>query len=120
MKKYVCECCGGQINPATMKCEYCGTQYKHDIENHVIRLETYTNPVDTFRAEVQYTNEELEITPLEIISEYALKSLANKLSESIYNNMVVQHEYDPLTREHRVRGTIKIIKPEKTERSWIE
>ena len=120
MKKYVCECCGGQINPATMKCEYCGTQYKHDIENHVIRLETYINPVDTFRAEVQYTDKELEFVPLETVSEHAMRSLVGKLSESIANNMVVQHEYDPLTRCHYVRGTIKVIRPENTDRSWIE
>ena len=120
MKKYVCECCGGQINPATMKCEYCGTQYKHDIEDHIIRFETYMNPVDTFRAEVQYTDEELKFVPLETVSEHAMRSLAGKLSESIANNMVVQHEYDPLTREHYVRGTIKMIRPEKTDRSWIE
>ena len=119
MKKYVCECCGGQINPATMKCEYCGTQYKHDIEDHIIRIETYTNPVDTFRAAVQYTDEESKIVPFETVSEHAMRSLVGKLSECIANNMVVQREYDPLTREHYVRGTIKMIRPEKTDRSWI-
>lgn len=29
MKALICTQCGGRINPAKMRCEYCGTQYEH-------------------------------------------------------------------------------------------
>lgn len=47
---YKCDCCGAPINPATMKCEYCGTQYQHRGGN-IVRIETFRNPVHTLAVE---------------------------------------------------------------------
>lgn len=37
MKALTCTKCGGQINPNTHKCEYCGTYYYEEVTYEVVR-----------------------------------------------------------------------------------
>ena len=39
-KPLICTCCGAKINRATMRCEYCGTEYREDHCALVIRHES--------------------------------------------------------------------------------
>ena len=48
MKPFICECCGGQVDPAAMKCEYCGTTYRLDENYKPIMIQTYMAPIHTF------------------------------------------------------------------------
>lgn len=102
MEKYVCECCGGQIDRVKMQCKYCGTQYKENYDRP-IRIETFTNPVRTFSACVEVESKEN--------AEYAIKALANELSKVIPSVMEVRTEYDPRIMTNRVYGRIKVIQP---------
>lgn len=43
MEKYICECCGGSINPETMKCEFCGTYYKGNSKKKAVYLQQLLN-----------------------------------------------------------------------------
>jgi hypothetical protein len=118
MDKYICDCCGGKINPQTMKCEFCGTQYKRDYDDNVFRIETYTNPVRTFAAEVLVNGEDIHAFGAERMSEFALKTLVRKLSDCLSSSMVVDSEYDYTLNQHRVRGTIKMVQPVNHVEDW--
>jgi hypothetical protein len=111
MKKYICDCCGGQINIKTLQCEYCGTQYKDDTER-IIKVETYTNPVREYGAKISIPAETLHNdTPLEVISEYATRNLIAEMSKCLAENMVIKYEKDYHTREHIFTGRVKIVHP---------
>ena len=111
MKKYICDCCGGQINIKTMLCEYCGTQYKEDIQR-LIKVETYTNPVREYGARYIIPKEMTHAdVPLEIISEYAIKNLIAEMSKCLAENMVIKHERDYATNAHIFTGRVKIVHP---------
>ena len=49
LKPLVCPNCGGKINAARMRCEYCGTQFKCD-EGPVLRIEAVRPGVRTLGA----------------------------------------------------------------------
>ena len=111
MKDYRCTHCGGHISPTTMKCEYCGTQYK--IENdQILRIETFHNPVETFSAVEVVSKEMILKMGVENAGEYAMRHLASKLAECIPTAMQVTTEYDYSQGVQMIKGTIKLIRPE--------
>ena len=109
MEKYLCECCGGHINPTTMTCEFCGTKYKRD--DTVIRIETFRNPVRTFTACAEMEDDFIHDIGAETASKIIMNELTLKLSKAIWSNMVVESEQDMARRVHRIRGTIKMVEP---------
>ncbi len=109
MDKYICSCCGGKVNRVTMTCEYCGTQYKEE-NNNLIRLETFRNPVQTLAAKFQISHEHILQDP-KMISEYAIKRLANNFADVIAPYMDVYHSYDPCTKTHSLDARIKVVIP---------
>ena len=109
MNKYVCDCCGGQINPYTMKCDYCGTQYKKENEQ-VFRIETFQGRVQTFKSAYNITDEYLVRHPKEA-SELAIRHVANQLADIIAPYCEYEVEDDPIIRQKRIYARIKIVEP---------
>ena len=120
MEKYVCECCGGTIDPTTMKCEYCGTLYKREQDTFGtrLRIESYTNPVETYTASIFVSDKELALIGAKRSSELALHSLVNKLAESIAPNLVVHSTYNHEFMGYDVRGTVKLVHPIMGAEHW--
>ena len=46
MKPLICQCCGGQIDPVTMKCRYCDTVYVDEYEQ-IRRIKQENNSIKT-------------------------------------------------------------------------
>ena len=112
MEKYVCDCCGGTINPLTMTCEYCGTKYKRDDDwVRPIRIETYHNPVQTYTARVDVSAYDVRTHDPGIISQIAVKELARELSKCIAPNMVIESQPDIKYGGYTVFGTVKVVTP---------
>ena len=119
MDKYICECCGGKINRATMMCEYCGTQYKEDLVNDaVIRIETFHNPVDTLKASVIVPDEQIRLLGADDASEWVVRQLAHKFSEHISKYMVLENRFEPYERQHHVTATVKMVIPKEGTANW--
>lgn len=110
MNKYICECCGGQINRATMKCEYCGTAYRED-SDAVIRVETFSNPVRKYTASIVIPNEIVFGLGEKETAHMVTERLVGKLADAIKENMVMYVEQDPVNYAHRIRGYVKIVHP---------
>lgn len=119
MDKNICECCGGKINRATMTCEYCGTQYKEDLVNDaVIRIETFHNPVETLRASVIVPDEQMRLMGANDASEWVVRQLAHKFSEHIAKYMVLENRFEPCERQHFVTATVKMVIPKEGIENW--
>ena len=116
MEKYVCDCCGGTINPLTMTCEYCGTKYKREYDprddrSNIYRVETYQNPVRTYTARVDIDAYDVRTNDPETISQIAVKELARELSKCIAPNMVIESQRDIRYGGYSVFGTVKVVTP---------
>lgn len=110
MNKYICPCCGGRINRASMTCEYCGTGFKEEHDN-LIRIETFRNPVRTFEAKVSVPDNWFSEFGIESVSKLAVEELVHELSKSIAPMMEVHNEHDLRTMSNIFSGRIKIIQP---------
>ena len=110
MDKYKCSCCGGNINRATMTCEYCGTRYKEEYGN-VFRVETFQNPVRTLASQFVLDDRYMMINNPQEYSEYAIRTLARQFAESIAPFMDVEYEHDPCMHVTKLSARIKIVEP---------
>jgi len=116
VKRYVCECCGASINPMTLKCEYCGTQYKDEFDN-IVRVEMYTNPVDTYITKVAVDANFLNQMGAEATSAYVMDRMTRELANFITKNLLITAKRDLEHNAQIFSGTLKVIRPEQVDRS---
>ena len=109
MDKYICQCCGGRINKASMTCEYCGTGFKEENDN-LIRIETFQNPVVTLGQSIRVNHRDFYESP-EQIAEWAIKHLANEFAKVIAPYMDIEYRFDPFEAGHILDARIKIVNP---------
>ena len=109
MEKYKCSCCGGNINRATMICEYCGTKYKKEYGD-IIRIETFTNPVRTLASQMALDNYALKLNPKEY-SEYAIRELAVEFAECLVPFMDIHSSIDSNRGQMILDARIKVVEP---------
>ena len=110
MDKYICDCCGGQINRATMKCEYCGTAYKDDVSP--IRFETYSNPVKPIRVAFSIDRESIsDERYAEDTMRYVAREMTHKIAEEILPYCIFETDYDPRYQRIRLFSQCKIVMP---------
>ena len=112
MDKYICECCGGQIDPHTMRCEYCGTQYEKNNEN-VYRIETFNSPVHTFESVYEIDDDVLSHYSPQDISRIVMNRLSDQLAQIITPYCEYETVRDFRNFSHKVRARIKIVEPVK-------
>lgn len=109
MIKYTCQCCGANISPHSLKCEYCGTEYKED-NYTLVRVQHYQAPIDTYRAGVTVTNLDLQ-TMGEKSGEIIADTLARRLTEVIKSNISINVRNMLEYNSQLFTGTIKVVKP---------
>lgn len=112
---YALECknCGGKLNPETLRCDYCGTQYERENQNGVVHyIQTCPAEVKVLRAQVKIPNEHIMMGDAERISEYTLKEMAHCLANELLKYTKIEKEYDPYTMTQMIRGTVRVVKPD--------
>lgn len=107
--KYICTCCGGRIDPTTMRCEYCGTQYKEE-RGEFIRIETFRSPVQTITARRNVGDELFQNWSASEVAEYVLKDMASELAHLIIPMMEVQTSRN-IYKGVDITATVKIVEP---------
>ena len=108
--KYICTCCGGRITPTTMRCEYCGTQYREE-RGDFLRIETFVNPVRTFVSKRNVTDDMFRGWSTSEVAEYVLKDMADELGHIIMPMIEVRANRDPFTKSTNITTTIKVVEP---------
>lgn len=118
LNPYICKCCGGRINVAKMKCEYCDTYYE-DQSLRRIKIETVRPGQHTIRAEVALDMDGVRHNP-EGARDYALRELRNQLADGLLGFMKVQtaENFDPriFGRTEIIRGEVRVIDPSFSDR----
>ena len=120
MEAYVCKCCGGTVDPHTMTCEYCGTHYQHDIApwDKPLRIETYTNPVQTLGAKVFINGAHIQMLGEKAASELAVRQMMNALADQLAPYLVISAEPNPEYCGYDVIGMMKVIRPVHGADKW--
>lgn len=112
MKNLTCTCCGGRINRATRKCEYCGTEYIIDDDVQTIRFETFTNPVKEFSACAILDKEAVLLAGNDYM-EFAVHKLAEQMLPAVVEGMRITVEDNHFLDQSKITGRLKIVVPQR-------
>ena len=112
LKKYECTQCGGNINPVTMICEYCGSRFESDYEGKPIFISKFEPKMDVLQAEVFIPNESVFYMGAKEASEVAMKDLVNTITRSLTQYLDVMIEDDLRLNGSRLRGKLRLIRPD--------
>ena len=108
-----CKYCNGHIDPHTLMCEYCGTQYREENRlGEVHYIQTCPAPIQVLRSQVVMTDEAIRHTSPEHMSEYAIKVLSRNLADALAEHMKVETYYEPGTMTQIIRGTVRVVEPD--------
>lgn len=111
MKKMKCECCGGTINTATYKCEYCGTQYE-GLSQDCIRIVSHTPGCRVLSSNMAIDGMMLHEFGEKEAAEMAIDRLARNIAESLVPYMDIETEYDPCFRQQIIKARVRVIEPD--------
>lgn len=110
---YVCKCCGGRVNVANMRCDYCGTEYR---DESLKRIQiTQVRPGEhVIRAQVELSLDHMTYDP-EGARDYTLRELRNQLADGLlgYMKVTTAENFSPrcFERTEIIRGEVRVIDP---------
>jgi hypothetical protein len=107
-----CQNCGAPIDRRTMRCEYCGTEYKRVYDSTPIHFTVERPGVHRIRAEVRVDDELIRHRP-EAAQKFAMDRLRKGLADGLldYMKLCTSEEYDPRNFCHIIRGEVKVVDP---------
>lgn len=115
MKALICKNCGGSINPKTLQCEYCGTQYQEEITDNPIRhlvIQSCPADIKALGTKVSVSDDMMRNVPPERIAEFTMKEITRNLAEALAPFVKVETEHDPMMMVQVIRGSIRVVEPD--------
>lgn len=112
LEPYICKNCGGRINVAKMRCEYCDTPYK-DENLKRITVETVYPGQHLIASQIEIDYEDMRRSP-EYFRDLTLSQLRKQLADGLLGFMKIETAdgYSPgMGRTQIIRGTVKVIDP---------
>lgn len=113
IRPYICKCCGGRINVAKMRCEFCDTDYE-DNSLKRIKIETVQPGVHTIAAQIEVSFDHMAQCP-EHARDYALSELRKQLADGLLGFMKLEttENFSPKywERTQIIRGTVRVVDP---------
>lgn len=110
LRPYICKQCNGTVNPATLKCEYCGTRYESDSLKRIV-ISSKIPGQTKISAEVVIDTEVMRDAP-ERMRDYALHELRDQLADGLlaYMRVTTNHDYRNMTEI--IRGEVRVLEPD--------
>jgi predicted amidophosphoribosyltransferase len=108
-----CTHCDAPLNPKTLKCEYCGSQYERKQEAGMTHyIQTCPAQIQTIASEIRVSRECMTNIPEPIIADKATMRLTRNLAEVLADYMKVETRMDWETNTQIIRGTVRVVEPD--------
>lgn len=102
----ICKCCGGTINPRTMKCEYCDTSYRRHVDG-IIEIHRPGEDCLTSAFSIDRHALREEGAPL---MRYCLDKMAHKMAEQLLPYCEFTSRYEPGIDSIELRSRVRVIR----------
>ena len=115
LKPLICPNCGGKVNAARMKCEYCGTEFRRDDDGVVkIRYESVPCQTQVLGISVNVPKDRMMyIDDDSVIRGFVMDEMTHRLAQALVPMMDIMVQADnPFTDSVNVRGRIRVIRPD--------
>ena len=105
-KPLICKCCGGTINPRTMKCEYCDTSYRRHVDGIIeVRRPGEDCLTTAFTIDRHALRE--DGAPL---MRHCLNEMACKMAEQLLPYCEFNSSYDMETDRIVLRSRLRVVR----------
>jgi len=113
LSELICTHCGAALNPNTLKCEYCGTQYerRRDESYNTQIVLKYPSHIQKLSGQVSIPDNFFGLSS-ESAADYSMKELTYTLAEALAPYMKVETMRDPYTHTQIIRGSIRVVEPD--------
>lgn len=110
LKPLTCPNCGGRINAARMRCEYCGTQFKRE-EESVFRIEVARPGVKTLQVNARMPERYIMDIGDDAIRSIVRDQMSHQLAEALVPMLDLKVGHDLERMEGIVCGRIRVLEP---------
>lgn len=107
LKQLQCKNCGGQIDRATRKCPYCGTQYEMP---EGIKIVVDRPGVHKIRCQAAVSQDMIARAP-EAATEMTLAQMRKQVADGLLAYMRFVTEDDPRIMCQIIRGEVRVLEP---------
>lgn len=114
LKPLICPNCGGKVNAARMKCEYCGTEFRRD-DDGVLKIRYESIPYNTQVLGVSVNvpkDRMMYIDDDSAIREFVMDEMTRRLAQALVPMMDITVQDDPHFNSVVVRGRVQVIRPD--------
>ena len=113
MNPLICKQCGGTINPAKMRCEYCGTRYERDEDlTKPLRVTYQVGPRPAIlQNKMDIDTRLIDLSGAEEISRMIRSEVTRRMAEALEPYVEYQVQEDPLRQRQIVRGRVRVLPP---------
>lgn len=112
LEPIVCPNCGGRVNRAIMKCEYCGTTFESKRDGMFIKYDIVKPGVRTLAVEVGLPREVIHNLEDDGLRHYVQDAMVHKLAQAFVPmldiNVMPEYSYGGRVS---VQGRIRIVEP---------
>lgn len=105
-KNGVCPNCGAQVNAATMRCEYCGTQFSESL----IPIVVERPELKILHAKCRIDARLFDLYSRERLDDHILHDLAHKMALELVKEMDFCEEMDYLSGEKVIEARCRVVK----------
>ena len=111
LKPLICPNCGGRIDAARMRCEYCGTKFKRE-EGPVLRIEAVRPGVRTLATNVRIPECHIMNLENDEVRSIVRDQMSHQLAEALVPMLDLSVGHDLRRMEAVVSGRIRVLEPE--------
>lgn len=112
LKALICAQCGGQLDPVTYKCPYCGTAHKLIHDNGAYNLVVIkTGPAEVLKAETRLDYSDLNRMPEEALASLVADKLFHSLANGIKPFIELEAADDYMTGGKVFRARLLVVPP---------
>ena len=105
-----CQNCGAPINRRTMKCEYCGTEYKREHDGVPVCFALERPGVHRIRAAVRVDEGLIHSSP-EKARDFAMNKLRQGIADGLLEYMKICTEKDYCSFSQIIHAEVRVVDP---------
>jgi hypothetical protein len=111
LKALMCQNCGGTIDRATMKCEYCGTQYEKQNNGVSVNFMVERPGVHKIAGSVRIPEEDIRRGPPEIMQNFIMDKMRNSIADGLLEYLRITTSQDHCGLCRIIRGEVRVLDP---------